>query len=44
MWFKSCPRCEKGDIVEGQDKFGRHIQCLQCGYVSEGGEVSSIGV
>ena len=35
MWFKSCPRCETGDVVQGSDKYGQHIQCLQCGYMKD---------
>ena len=32
VWFKSCPRCDKGDIMFEQDTDGCRIKCVQCGY------------
>ena len=34
-WFKQSPRCETGDVVQSSDKYGQHIQCLQCGYMKD---------
>lgn len=33
--FKSCPRCQTGDLVEKDDMYGVYVQCLQCGYVRD---------
>jgi hypothetical protein len=30
VWYKSCPRCEVGDMVPDQE--GDRL-CLQCGYM-----------
>ncbi len=30
IWYKSCPRCELGDMIPDQD--GDKL-CLHCGYV-----------
>ena len=38
IWFKSCPRCETGDIVREQDQYGLYTRCLQCGYVKDADE------
>ncbi|MCH8206914.1 MAG: hypothetical protein IH956_07910 [Chloroflexi bacterium] len=35
IWFKSCPRCETGAVVLDKDFYGKHIQCLQCGYMKD---------
>lgn len=35
MWFKSCPRCQMGDVVLDRDIHGRYILCLQCGYMKD---------
>lgn len=32
FWFKSCPKCNTGDLYTGQERFGRYIACLQCGH------------
>ncbi len=32
VWFKSCPRCDKGDITFEQDRDGCRVKCVQCGY------------
>ena len=32
LWLKSCPRCDKGDLYQDNDIYGRYILCLQCGY------------
>jgi hypothetical protein len=32
FWFKSCPKCETGDLYEGQDQYGRYIACIQCSH------------
>ena len=35
LWFKSCPKCERGDVVLQKDFYGPHFLCLQCGYVRD---------
>lgn len=35
IWFKSCPRCETGAVVLDKDLYGKHIMCLQCGYMKD---------
>lgn len=35
MWFKSCPKCRTGDVVLEKDKYGWHIQCIQCGFLKD---------
>ena len=35
IWFKSCPRCETGAVVLDKDFYGKHIMCLQCGYMKD---------
>lgn len=35
IWFKACPRCQMGDITSGQDRYGRYVLCLQCGYLKD---------
>ena len=32
--FKACPRC-KGDTHRIEDRWGKYIQCLQCGSVTD---------
>ena len=32
IWFKSCPRCARGDMVFEADQEDRRIKCVQCGY------------
>ena len=32
VWFKSCPRCDRGDIMFEQDRDGCRVKCVQCGY------------
>ncbi len=32
MRLKGCPRCQ-GDVLYGQDVYGRFRQCLQCGHL-----------
>jgi hypothetical protein len=40
FWLKSCPKCDTGDLYDGQDQYGRYIACLQCGhYLTEVEEV-----
>lgn len=33
MYFKVCPRCETGTLVEESDMWGRFLSCLHCGFV-----------
>ncbi len=33
IWFKSCPRCNQGDLVFNDDVYGAYKQCLQCGHM-----------
>ena len=35
LWFKSCPKCERGDMIEGQDQYGAYMECVQCGFVRD---------
>ena len=35
IYFKSCPRCETGAGVLNDDFYGKHITCLQCGYMKD---------
>ena len=35
MWFKSCPRCETGDLVLERDSYGWAFQCLHCGFMKD---------
>ena len=35
IWFKSCARCQQGDVVEGKDMWGSYTICLQCGYLKD---------
>jgi hypothetical protein len=30
---KSCPRCHKGDVFDGNDEYGSFKVCIQCGYM-----------
>ena len=32
VWFKSCPRCAKGDMAFEADEEDSRIRCVQCGY------------
>ena len=31
--FKSCPKCGQGDLILGQDIYGRYEHCFQCGHL-----------
>lgn len=33
--FKSCPKCETGDLMKSEDMFGEYVECLQCGFVKD---------
>lgn len=33
--FKSCPRCQTGDLVETEDMYGHYRQCIQCSATTE---------
>ena len=35
MWYKSCPKCHKGDLALGQDIYGWYRECVQCGYLED---------
>lgn len=35
IWFKSCPRCDTGDVVLERDEYGWALQCLHCGYMKD---------
>ena len=30
--FKSCPKCETGDLVKYADMYGAYFECMQCGF------------
>ena len=32
VWFKSCPRCEKGDLMLEDAGDSWCVRCIQCGY------------
>ena len=34
IYFKACPRC-RGDMILGNDHYGRYMECLQCGYEAD---------
>lgn len=41
FWLKCCPKCNKGDLYQSGDVYGRYITCLQCGYyLTEAEEVA----
>ena len=35
MWSKSCPRCERGDVLFEEERDGCRMRCAQCGYSRE---------
>ncbi len=35
IWYKSCPKCGKGDLMLERDLVGFYRQCLQCGYMQD---------
>ena len=35
VWLKSCPRCERGDLMLEAESEGWSINCLQCGYTKD---------
>ena len=35
MWFKSCPRCTKGDVLFEEEREGCRVRCAQCGFSRE---------
>ena len=35
VWLKSCPRCERGDLMLEAEREGWSISCLQCGYTKD---------
>ncbi len=35
MWSKSCPRCERGDVLFEEERDGSRMRCAQCGYSRE---------
>ena len=37
MWFKSCPRCERGDVLFEEERDGCRVRCAQCGFSREVG-------
>jgi hypothetical protein len=34
MMFKACTRCS-GDVREASDMYGRYMQCVQCGHLTD---------
>tara|TARA_B110000438_G_scaffold160634_1_gene153892 strand:+ start:4569 stop:4727 length:159 start_codon:yes stop_codon:yes gene_type:complete len=32
LYLSSCPKCNKGTIEYTEDKQGKYIQCLMCGF------------
>ncbi len=41
MRLKGCPRCQ-GDVLYGQDIYGRFRQCLQCGHLVDLGKPRAV--
>jgi hypothetical protein len=35
LWLKACPQC-CGDLVEQRDFLGRHLGCVECGFIYVG--------
>ncbi len=35
VWLKSCPRCERGDLMLEAERDGWSVNCLQCGYTKD---------
>ena len=35
MWLKSCPRCERGDVLFEEEREGCRVRCAQCGFSRE---------
>ncbi len=35
MWLKSCPRCQRGDVLFEEEREGCRVRCAQCGYSRE---------
>ncbi len=35
MWSKSCPRCERGDVLFEEERDGFRVRCAQCGYTKD---------
>ena len=44
VWFKSCPKCQTGDLLLARDRYGTHVHCVQCGYTKEVDALHLIGV
>ncbi len=32
MGLKSCPRCERGDVLFEEEREGCRVRCVQCGF------------
>ncbi len=39
--LRGCPRC-RGDLRQNRDMYGEYRQCVQCGFLEDGGPVVSI--
>ena len=35
VWYKSCPKCGRGDLMLERDTYGWFRQCVQCGYLED---------
>ena len=35
VWLKSCPKCQTGDLLLARDRYGTHVDCVQCGYTKD---------
>ena len=35
MWLKSCPRCERGDVLLEEERNSYRVRCAQCGFSRE---------
>ena len=35
VWYKSCPKCGRGDLMLERDIYGWFRQCVQCGYLED---------
>ncbi len=43
LTFKGCPRC-RGDLHADRDRYGKYIECLQCGFIEDLGKESDASV
>lgn len=42
-WLKMCPSCQ-GDLYQQEDRFGKHVTCLQCGRSLDNRQQNALGI